>query len=409
MTTDRKQRMLVYGNCQGGWLAQALGRNADIAARYDIVYLSDYHVTPPDHPAVKPGFMAGCDAAVWQTAAGCKPPEFVAALPASCRQVRFPTLWLKLLWPTYAVDPRNQPEDGFPWGRYPYGDRLVMKLLQEGVTPEEMPKRYADTDLNTIVNLDRFTEMSLAELRFNDRQSDVAIAPFIERTFRARKLFGTVNHPTMLMLQQIYVGVVASLLGTPPPPEVPAPADAAEVLGSEETPLHPQIIAHFKLKWAAPGMRWRYRSAFLTPDEYLRAYAAFAPIPLGDPPDLFLARANQAFALHDFSEAQRLLLEGTTRFPKLPHFLQYLGALLLRQGKLLEAEKVVRYGISQHPAAAALRYDLGTILLRRGFAAEAVRMFDETLQLDPAHKDARANRTALLAKLPPTRAVPAGV
>jgi tetratricopeptide (TPR) repeat protein len=395
MTTDRKQRMLVYGNCQGGWLAKALGRDAEIAARYDIVYLSDYHVTPPDHQAVQPGFMAGCDVAVWQTAAGCKPPEFVAALPASCRQVRFPTLWLKLLWPTYAVDPRNQPEAGFPWGRYAYGDRLVMKLLQEGVSPEEMPKRYAETDLNTIVNLDRFTEMSLAELRFNDRQSDVAIAPFIERTFRARKLFGTVNHPTMRMLQQIYLGVTAALLGSTVAPDAPPPADAADVLGDTETPLHPQIISHFKLSWAVPGMRWRYFSAFLTMEEYIRAYAAFTPIPVGEPPDLFLARAHQAVGLNDFAEAQRLLLEGTTRFPAVVQFLQYLGMLFLRQGKLIDAEKVVRYAISQHPRVAALYSNLGVVLLKRGFAGEAARQFQEALRLDPSHKEARTQLVAL--------------
>jgi hypothetical protein len=390
-----KRRMLVYGNCQAGWLAQMLQQNAEVANTYEIVYLSDYSEIPADHPIHRPGFLSTRTDAVWQTASGCKPPEFLAGLPADCRQIRFPTLWLKLLWPMYAVDPRNQPEPGFPWGRYPYGDRLVMKLLQDGVSIEDLSRRYVETDLNKIVNLDRFTEMSLAELRFNDQQSDIAITPFIERTFRQRKLFGTVNHPTFLILNRIYHGVIGALLGRPVPDDLPAPADAAEVLGSEETPLHPQIIAHFKLEWAVPGMRWRYRSAFLTPDEYLRAYAAFTPIPLGDPPQLWLGRAQQAFSLNDFAEAQRLLLEATARFPQLAQFLQYLGVLLIRQGKVIEAEKVLRYALAQHPGVAALHYHLGVTLLRQNFPDEAARMFEATLRIDPQHKEARSNLTML--------------
>lgn len=395
-TIPTRRRMLVYGNCQAGWLAQAMSQNGEIRGRYEIIYLSDYAEIPADHPIHQPDFLSTCTDAVWQTASGCKPPAFLAGLRTDCRQIRFPTLWLKLLWPTYAVDPRNVPEKDFPWGRYPYGDRLVMKLLQEGVSLDDLPKRYVDTDLNRIVNLDRFAEMSLAELRFNDQQSDVAITPFIESTFRRRKLFGTVNHPTFLILNRIYRGVVGALMGTAAldQADVP-PADAAEVLGSEETPLHPQIIAHFKLTWATPGMRWRYRSAFLTLAEYLRAYAAFTPIPLGSPPQLWLARAQQAFGQNDFPEAQRLLLEATTQFPDLAHFLQYLGVLLVRQGNFLEAEKVIRYAISKHPRVAALHCDLGVVMMRRNFPDEAARMFEEALRLEPKHKEACANLTIL--------------
>lgn len=397
-----KRRMLVYGNCQAGWLAQMLQRHADVAAQYEIVYLSDYAVIPTDHPIHDPGFLATRTDAVWQTASGCQPPAFLAGLPADCRQIRFPTLWLKLLWPTYAVDPRNQPEPEFPWGRYPYGDRLVMKLLREGVALDDLPKRYIETDLNKIVNLDRFTEMTLAELRFNDAQSDVAITPFIESSFRQRRLFGTVNHPTFLILQRIYSGVVDTLLRRTGAVADEEPADADDVLGEEETPLHPQIIRHFGLTWAAPGMRWRYRSAFLTLEEYLQAYGAFAPIAMGDPPALWLGRAQQAFARNNFPEAKRLLLSAATRYPELAQFLQYLAKLLLRQGKFLEAEKVIRYALERHPTVAGLHCDLGVALWRRNFPDEAASVFAEALRLDPAHAEARRNFSALASRRPQT-------
>jgi tetratricopeptide (TPR) repeat protein len=383
-----KQRVLLYGNCQGGWLANALLKTPAISARYELTYLSDYTERPKDHPIHSPDFLPSCSCVIWQTASGCKPPDFLAGIATGCRQIRYPTLWLQLLWPTYAVDPRNLPEPGFPWGRYPYGDRLVMKLLAAGVPPEDVPKRYSETDLNTIVNLERFTEMSLAAMRFNDKQSDIVIAPFIERTFRKRKLFGAVNHPTQLILTQLYHGLVAALLEEPLASEHPIPANASDTLGTEEIPLHPQIISHHQLEWAQPGMKWRYHSEFLDLPEYIHAYAAWRPIPMGEPPVLWLARARQAADQHDFTDAERLLLEGTVKFPGVVQFLQFLGLMRLHQNRLEDAEKVFRYALSVHPTVADLHFKLGVTLFRRHFKAEARLSFEATLKIEPTHAEA---------------------
>jgi hypothetical protein len=392
MITGEKRKVLVYGNCQGGWLAGALSQKAEIAAQFEITYLSDFHGGPaPDHPIHRPDFLATLSIVIWQTASACQPPKFLAALPATCLQIRYPTLWLKLLWPTYAVDPRNQPEKEFPWGRYPYGDRLVMKLLEEKVPVADLAKRYVETDLNTIVNLDRFAKMSLAELRFNDQQSDVAIAPFIEANFRQRKLFGTVNHPTYLVLNQIYHAVESMLLERPIPESPGMPANATALLGAQETPLHPQIITHFALEWAQPGTKWLYHSQLLSLEEYLPAYAAFTAIPIGHTPQLWLARTQQSLAKNNFEEAEILLLEGAAQFPKVIEFLQYLGVLKARQGKLVEAEKVLRYGLMRHPQSASLYSELGMVMAQQSFPEEAVRMFKEALKLDPQHTGARHN------------------
>ena len=266
-----------------------------------------------------------------------------------------------------------------------------MKLLDQGVAPADLAKRYVETDLNTVVNLDRFAEMSLAELRFNDQQSDVAVAPFIEANFRERKLFGTVNHPTYLVLNRIYHAVLGLLLETSGPADPPMPANATALLGAQETPLHPQIITHFKLQWAVPGLRWLYHSAFLTLEEYLPAYGAFTPIPLGGTPQLWLARAQQALTRNNHEEAEILLLEGASQFSGVVEFLQYLGMLKAQQGKLVEAEKVLRYAIAQHPRAASLYSELGQVMFRQDFPAEAVALFREALKLDPAHAGARHN------------------
>ncbi|MBI5381347.1 MAG: tetratricopeptide repeat protein [Opitutae bacterium] len=390
-----KKRVLLYANCQGVWLADKLRKLESIAPQFDIIYLANFGETPANHPIRRPDFLASCDCLIWQTAAGCQPPELVRAVPAQCRQIRFPTLCLKHLWPLHMNDPRNKPEPGFPYGPYPYGDRLVLRLLDEGVAPADIPKRYIETDLNSIVNLDRFAEMSLAELRFNDQQSDIAITPFIERTMRWRKLFGTVNHPTLLPLYFLLRSLIDVLLERPASDAALEPPDGSVVFGGTEVPLHPQIISHFRLAWAAPDLRWRHNSAFFTLEEYLQAYAAFTPIPCVDTPELWLAQARQAMQRKQPDEAARLLLEGANKFPSNADFLLMLGVLHASRGNLQEAERVLRYALSRHSPNAALCHELGVVLWKRRFPDAASAMFNEALRLDPAHSAARQHLAAL--------------
>jgi tetratricopeptide (TPR) repeat protein len=385
---DRK-RVLVYGNCQAGWMARTLAAEPVIKEQFEIVYLASFGVIPPDHPALQPGFMGGCSVIVWQTAAGFKPPEFLQNATADCRQIRFPTLWLKLLWPLNAGDPRNQAEPGFPYGRYPYGDRLVMKLMEEGVSAVDLPRRYIDTDINKIVNLERFTEMSLAELRMNDAQTDVAITPFIERTFRHQRLFATINHPTFPILARVFYAIKAALLGQATPESPPASENDPDIFGEIEIPLHPQVIRHFGLEWARPGMRWRYNSAFLTLEEFIRAYAEFTPIPMGCPPQLWLARGEQAAAHGDLAEAQRILIDATLHFPQLTEIWRFLGRIMADRGLLVEAERILRYATSRHPTAVLMICDLAMVMLRRQFPDEANRLANEALKVDGQCKEAR--------------------
>src|SRR4051794_30502363 len=94
-----KKRILVQGNCQGEWLCDQLRKIATIDSIYDITYLANFGEIPESHPGRNPQFLSSCSYVFWQTAPGIKPPAFLSALAPDCRQIRFPTLWLKLLWP----------------------------------------------------------------------------------------------------------------------------------------------------------------------------------------------------------------------------------------------------------------------------------------------------------------------
>lgn len=379
---QRKKTVLLHGNCQGQWLADRLRANPVIADSHEIIYLANFGKRPEGHPITRPGFLKSCDWILWQTAAGTPKPDFVDEAPSACRQFRFPTLWLKMFWPMNAVDQRNVDDPQYPWGRFPNGDKIVLRLLEKGVAVSEIPKAYVETDLNTLVSLEKYRDITLRELEINDRQSDVAATPYLLATLRERQLFATINHPTVRMLARLEDALTAALLGTHPDSGTPEPEDADDYIGSEEVPLHPQIIEFFKLDWAKPAMKWHFRSAFLSLSEYLQAYASWTAIPFGDPPMLWMNRAQQAINQGQNAKARHLLLEAAGMYPDLVQFLQMLGLLLLQTSQLQEAEQVFRFAIARHPKVAALHAKLGTVLQKRGFVAAARDCFAEAQRLE---------------------------
>jgi hypothetical protein len=387
-----KPRVLLFGNCQGNWLVNNLRQKSELTLQHEIIYIASNPKSPLEGKIGEPEFIATCSHMLWQTAAGCKPPPFVSTLPPHVRQIRFPTLCIKWLWPMHIVDPaRHIKEPGFPDGRFSYGDRLLMKLLADGISVGDLHKRYVETDLNKMFNLDRYREIAAAELRFNDKQSDIPITELVEKTFQAHQTFSAVNHPNPIILDHLSLALAAAILDRPVDRNLNEPTDMSDILGHQEIPIHPQIAEHFKLQWIRPDMTWRYGAEQLTLEEYVVAYGNCAPIPYQEGPRIWLDRAIKAIARKDIREAERLLLKGAALYPAVIEFFRSLGSLYAEQKRLLDAEKVYRYALTAHPQAASLYSDLGIIMFQRRFPEEAARMFSEALRIDPKSKEAHNN------------------
>lgn len=394
-----RKRVFIYGNCQAGWIHNFLSIETALREDFEFIYQASFGVTPDTHPARQPGFHSSCDMVLWQTAPRTPPPDFVAQLRADCAQFRFPTLWLKALWPLHCSDPRNQAEEGFPAGPWPYGDRLVMKLVEEGVAPGDLPARYLDYDLGKLVNLERYAEIGMAELRMNDRQSDVQVAPLIEGGYRTRRLFATVNHPNLGLLDWLRVNARAWLLGEAPPSVWREPEYGLDPFGEIEIPLHPKVVETFGLTWVKPGMGYRYNERFLTLEEWLAAYAAFERIPIQTPPTVVLSRAQQAQRHGEVLEAMRILGNGAALFPHLHHFVRYLALLLMQSKCDREAEKVLMEAIVRHPAETSLAGDLCKLLARQSRWSELVQIADVLLRLEPANAEIAQLRRGAFSRL----------
>lgn len=72
----------------------------------------------------------------------------------------------------------------------------MLKLLGEGVPPEEVVRRYTALDVAREVDLDGLMSTTIAWHERNERTGLVKVAEFSADNFHSRKIFQTINHPT---------------------------------------------------------------------------------------------------------------------------------------------------------------------------------------------------------------------
>jgi len=272
MSQESKRTVIVAGNCQASFLARALQESPELSGPYQVVYFRNFR--KGDQSVLPVEQLETCAILVEQIAHKAEELPDKDRLPADCRVVKFPILWMNSLWPTRAKDPRNTPTDACPAGPYPYGDSLVLQLLDQGLTPDQVAERYLETDLSQIVDIGRFHEINEAKLRMLDKRADVKLGGHLMDNFVQSRLFVTHNHPTMPMLRFIADKVFEALGIEPPPSDLVAASGGMQQI---HMPVHPSVARHFGLSWWNADLEYRYHSEWLQTAEFIRRYAAYKP------------------------------------------------------------------------------------------------------------------------------------
>lgn len=279
-----KPTILVYGNCQASVLAQVFSRLPGIGEVCEVRYIPSFAHPISGKPPVPKVWLERCllfleQRGVWDEF------EHKSDLPGSAALLRYPTVSLRSLWPLQASDPRNRAIVDFPFGQYPYGDRLVLELLEAGYSGEALLCEYMARDLPGMVDLDRLFELELERQRQVDLHCDIRLADFIRTHFRSTRLFWTHNHPSAALHKYTLRSLLAqlgALGGGLDDVAVAAWLDEyfqdREPTGEVSVALHPQVISHFKLHWADEQTRyWHFRGEPVAYREYMLDYIRFAP------------------------------------------------------------------------------------------------------------------------------------
>ncbi|MDG3442653.1 WcbI family polysaccharide biosynthesis putative acetyltransferase [Nitrospirillum amazonense] len=276
-----KPTLIVYGNCQAGVFFYALKAFPEVTEQWDLVTMRNF-VHPVDgHDKLPADEVTRCGVLLEQ---GSPSKNNINAfpyqdqLPSTCRSIRFPPLDTNLLWPFNFVDPRNKPEPPeHPFGRYPYGDRIVVELMREGLSGDEIWQAYQARSVERMPNFERLVELEISRLNERDTNCDIPMRSFLEENFWSKRLYLTPNHPTWILLGTLFAKLVAAILmdGRDYTERALNHFEAWQPWAAETLPIHPVVAERLNLKWFSPNEKTQYKGHHYTFDEYMKNYISF--------------------------------------------------------------------------------------------------------------------------------------
>ena len=305
-----------------------------------------------------------------------------------------PLVTAGFLWP-FAGQPhvKDTVIPAIGYSPYPphYGDRYLNRMIKASVEPEIAVDRYLNEDINKIINLERLYEIEIDRQRERDQITGYDLASVIESHFRDERLFFTFGHLDGRMAaafaEQFFNQVGASaneiarlrrLLRVSP-------------FHKTEIPMHPQVIAHFGLRFLSPDYRYRFENeGRYTFREFAMRYMRFE----------FNADLAEGIVLSQHSQGDAMALPKLTAgldcSPDSPLGNFELGRILSRQRRLPEAIAAVRRAVELDRSEPRFPIYLAQLLADSGDTAEALAVLREAIGSDPTNPDLYVRLSSLL-------------
>lgn len=268
MSVLDKPTIVVVGNCQARNLHRCLEESPELTEAYRLVYVRNFR--KGDQGVIRPEDMARCAVLLEQVAHKAPELPIKENLPADCQVIRFPILWLGSLWPMATADPRNRPTERHPTGPFPYGDKMVLRLVEQGLSPDEVAERYLAMDPRDEMDLNRYHEIVVAKLVDLDRRSEVKGGTHVLENFRTERLLVTPNHPAEPLTRFMRDEVFEHLGVKPPESDL---MDAMASLDDFHLPIHPAVAEHFGLQWCGKDMVYRYFDERFAVKDFIREFS----------------------------------------------------------------------------------------------------------------------------------------
>jgi hypothetical protein len=190
-------------------------------------------------------------------------------------RIAVPVVIADFIWPYAAgAHPRNGFTPGLPDGPYPagFGDSVLDRLADEGVSEAEAIERYLALDVAQDAALSEKFSATMAALRQLDKRTGFDLAAFIEGNFRKQLLFATRDRPNLPLFKHI----AARLFGQMgvAPSRITQLSDTFFPPGM--MPIHPAVLKHFSIE--EPAADYRYPvldEGYFSFESYCRRYWNF--------------------------------------------------------------------------------------------------------------------------------------
>jgi hypothetical protein len=258
-----------------------LKQQPTIAREYDVHYWQNFEHAAQLSEPVREDVVRHCQV-LWIQFQQRSPFPADDLLPDSAQRQTFPPLDTNLLWPFRAHDAllsRPEPPD-YPFGRFPYGDRILMEIADSGGDFFDAPLLYREREQALLLDPGRITRIEEIRLQRRDAACSVKMSAEIFEAQKTVRTFWTPNHPTWYLLSKLLEKLVlasfpASGDSTHPYHHLTDGVKWPHILSSYQCPISEAVAASLGLAWWTREMQYRiYDKLFVSADEFQRLYVA---------------------------------------------------------------------------------------------------------------------------------------
>lgn len=274
---------MIYGNCQAEFLGLLLSHVPSLTSRFSFVVVP-YNVEPG---APLPAIAPEIDRAVllWEQynerAGVTLRDRMRERLPGDCRVMRYPALVMTSFWPFIQKDRRSQPEPGYPWGRYPLGDRVAAEVADLGLPPGRAFERYMELSVEKMPDVRQLLARDRTVLAQRDDACEVTIGDYVTENLQSTYQFWARAHLATPVISELLVRLlersrnVLGDLSEVTRRELRAAGALYPGQGEFQLPIHPLVIERLGLRFADANTKYLWFGNWWTFEEQMTRYIAF--------------------------------------------------------------------------------------------------------------------------------------
>ncbi|MDM5215174.1 WcbI family polysaccharide biosynthesis putative acetyltransferase [Peribacillus sp. NJ4] len=254
---------IVYGNCHVWPIRKYLTSSTTFNQIYQMIEIPPVHECNME-TGIEQHYLNQCDLFIYQNV-GNSFGEYLSTnyilskLPDKCKRISIGNAYFVPYYPQLET-----ATDGFP-----YCDKNVIRLLQQGLNKQQVLNLISDDDFYSFNEIQSLLLDSINELRRREASIDIPIVDYIEHTYKIYHIFCTINHPQYPLIQYLSMRILETL-GIPSGELLHYVYD---IFNDHIHPIYPSVIKHLGLTTIKPSDRcFTIGHQKLTFQEYIGKY-----------------------------------------------------------------------------------------------------------------------------------------
>lgn len=273
------KKCIVFGNCQRNAIIRYLMQSKSFKENYAIINTPAVHMCSRD--GLSKEAVSACDLFIYQKVGEgygkyLSTNHILSGLKDSCKKISIPNTFFKGYHPEFINNPVPRPNPRYgvhPGGKFPYGDKNIIKLLNNGKSKKEIIKALSEEGFYSYAFLKKNLEDTLNELAAREEDLDVKVTDFIRNNYRDKYLFYTVNHPGDYVSRFVSMAILKMLSF----PEIEISAATVNFFGGHlHVPIYPSVIKNLQLSFISRDHCYSFYycvdKRLITFEEYISEY-----------------------------------------------------------------------------------------------------------------------------------------